>query len=533
VFGAPVDTSFETDSSRHGPYLLRVRTQLNDVSMEGFFVPMTITSTLANVENVIGTTFADTLIGDGAANRLEGGFGDDTIAGGAGNDTLDGGAGNDTLTFAGTTQGVTASLEGGTASGAEIGTDQITGFETVIGGSGSDTIAGDGFDNRLVGGEGNDTLTGGLGKDTLIGGAGNDTLGADLDDVKIDGGAGNDTASFADATQGVRVDLGRGFMAPASAPEPGPPQPIVVNLGNLDGSNGYVIRGDDLGDSAAGTGDINGDGRPDIVLGAPSVTITVDDTPLNGATYLVFGGAANLAALDAADGLVDGRIDADRANGDTGVVLAGDNIGDEVAGLGDVNGDGFADVLTGLSSENAGVLAFGRAAPGALDPDNDGIIDVTQIEGAGAGYFIDANAVGVIESAASAGDVNGDGVDDFIVGIPGTGLNSSYLVFGGSASLNALDRANDTVGPTVALFESAAANAATLAAAVAAATDKTQAFLDAAGALEAAAFHALTAAGEFRALPETAETQAAANALQAAADAATAAAQAAIAAYQA
>ncbi|MEF8756314.1 MAG: Calx-beta domain-containing protein [Accumulibacter sp.] len=54
--------------------------------------------TLVAIENLIGSTHADTLTGDGLANRLEGGNGNDTLAGGAGNDTLLGGLGNDSLT---------------------------------------------------------------------------------------------------------------------------------------------------------------------------------------------------------------------------------------------------------------------------------------------------------------------------------------------------------------------------------------------------------------------------------------------------
>ena len=57
-----------------------------------------LTDQFRNVENITGSTSADTITGDGLDNRLSGAGGDDILSGGAGNDTLDGGTGNDTLT---------------------------------------------------------------------------------------------------------------------------------------------------------------------------------------------------------------------------------------------------------------------------------------------------------------------------------------------------------------------------------------------------------------------------------------------------
>ncbi len=59
-----------------------------------------VKQTLVNVENLVGTAFADKLIGDGNANALDGGAGNDTITGGAGIDTLTGGTGSDMFLFA-------------------------------------------------------------------------------------------------------------------------------------------------------------------------------------------------------------------------------------------------------------------------------------------------------------------------------------------------------------------------------------------------------------------------------------------------
>lgn len=90
--------------------------------------------TLANIENLPGSNYNDTLTGNGGNNGLSGLVGNDQLLGGNGNDTLNGGTGNDRL-------------DGGT------GNDQLNG--------------GDGND-LLNGGAGADSLTGGLGADTFL-----------------------------------------------------------------------------------------------------------------------------------------------------------------------------------------------------------------------------------------------------------------------------------------------------------------------------------------------------------------------------
>lgn len=104
---------------------------------------------VTDVENVIATNFADTVIGNEGANEIYGLGGNDDLRGGLGGDYVDGGDGNDQLQ----------------------------------GGDGGDT---------LVGGAGNDIIYGGAGNDTLRGGDGDDQLYAEAGDDLLDGGAGND-----------------------------------------------------------------------------------------------------------------------------------------------------------------------------------------------------------------------------------------------------------------------------------------------------------------------------------------------------
>ena len=149
--------------------------------------------TLTGIENLIGSSFADTLRGDGGNNGLFGGAGNDVLtgrdgndllSGGAGDDILDGGNGTDTATYAGATAGVTVDLAIAVAQATGgAGSDTLTGIENLIGSSFADTLRGDGGNNFLFGAAGNDLLIGGAGNDVVRGGDG-------LDVIQL--GAGND-----------------------------------------------------------------------------------------------------------------------------------------------------------------------------------------------------------------------------------------------------------------------------------------------------------------------------------------------------
>jgi hypothetical protein len=133
-----------------------------------------------SIENLTGGTGGDTLIGDGGANLLSGGAGNDALYGQGGDDTLIGGAANaggtnqlwggtgiDTASYAGTAGNVQADLA--TQSGSIFGTltDVMNSIENLRGGSGNDTLAGDGGANVLAGGFGADQLYGRGGVDTF------------------------------------------------------------------------------------------------------------------------------------------------------------------------------------------------------------------------------------------------------------------------------------------------------------------------------------------------------------------------------
>ncbi|WP_397409912.1 peroxidase family protein [Polaromonas sp.] len=149
------------------------------------------TDTLVTIENVRGST-GDNIITDAVgANTLIGNAGNDTfvLLGDDARDVIQGGVGVDTADYSAMTANLSVNMAAGTAvvngTGSTAGlSDTVNGVENFIGGTGNDTISGNGAANQLSGGVGNDTLSGLAGLDTLNGGDGDDTLA---------GGTGADT----------------------------------------------------------------------------------------------------------------------------------------------------------------------------------------------------------------------------------------------------------------------------------------------------------------------------------------------------
>src|SRR3954447_1012887 len=185
---------------------------------------------------------------------------------------------------------------------------------------------------------------------------------------------------------------------------------------------------DEAGRSVAGAGDVNGDGLADVIVGARFA-----DAPdeASGAAYVVFGKSSPATVNLSDTGLAASE----------GFLIRGaakfNNAGWSVAGAGDVNGDGLADVVVGAPgahgnaevSGNAYVV-FGKAGRTTVTLKNDVLPASEGFLINGAGEFDGAG-----RSVAGAGDVNGDGLADVIIGAPGaetTGKFSgaAYVVFG-------------------------------------------------------------------------------------------------------
>lgn len=180
----------------------------------------------------------DTLSGRGGHDTLRGGPGDDAIlpgdgAASPGVEIADGGEGTqDTISFADQTTPVNVSFDGAANDGAAGNPVQISGFENATGGSGNDTITGDGGFNQLRGLAGDDTVDGaGGGHDVLRGDLGNDTVRA-RDAVPAFGdvacGPGADSAILdvldvvaPDCETVDRAAAPPGFVAPGTTPAGG------------------------------------------------------------------------------------------------------------------------------------------------------------------------------------------------------------------------------------------------------------------------------------------------------------------------
>lgn len=164
------------------------------------------------IENAIGGSGADVIIGNQGGNKLDGGAGDDRLTGGngydrlmggSGNDILDGGNGNDRA-MGGSGNDTIRLGAGSDAANGEAGNDIIhgdggndnligaAGNDTLYGGTGADVLSGWTGHDRLFGGDGNDRLLGGWGNDTLSGGSGNDWLKGMGGNDRLDGGDGWD-----------------------------------------------------------------------------------------------------------------------------------------------------------------------------------------------------------------------------------------------------------------------------------------------------------------------------------------------------
>jgi len=203
----------------------------------------------------------------------------------------------------------------------------------------------------------------------------------------------------------------------------------------------------DFSASAVAAGDVNGDGRSDVIIGAPDARN--NSRGGSGSVYVVFGQPAptnvDLVNLGTAGFRIDG------AGG-------GDQAGSAVA-AGDINGDGRADVIIGAPRTDTATLfdagsvyvVFGSATPAKVD-----------LASLGAGGFRidgDENSAFLGSSVASAGDVNGDGRGDIVLGAPGRNANgndsgAAYVIYGQAASasidlLNPLGGAGYRIlGPT-------------------------------------------------------------------------------------
>ncbi|MFA6028064.1 MAG: integrin alpha [Patescibacteria group bacterium] len=282
----------------------------------------------------------------------------------------------------------------------------------------------DGYDDILIGAPANDAGGSGAGAAYLIYGRAEGLTGATLSEaVKFTGEAAGDAAgqSISSAgdvnndgyddiligANGVGAWIGAVYLIYGQAT----PYSGTISLADADAKFTGGAGDDEASISVSSAGDVNNDGYDDILISAYGVDA------YTGAVYLIYGqatpysGTISLADTDA------------KFTGEA----EGDEAGVSVSSAGDVNNDGYDDILIGADSNNAigaAYLIYGQAD--LLD--DASLSTAVKFTGEAAGDWAGS-------SVSSAGDVNNDDYDDILVGAPsndagGSGAGAAYLIYG-------------------------------------------------------------------------------------------------------
>ena len=283
VLGEGGNDTLVSEATPDGPDYLSGGAGFDTVTYEQRTAPVTITldsvdddgqagegdDIEGNVENGIGGSASDKLVGSFDANHLEGRAGNDTIAGAGGPDNLEGGDGDDTLNGE---DGDDAVVGGAGNDGADGGSgndslDGGAGNDGLAGGAGADSLqGGDGFDS-LAGGDDGDNLNAGADNDSLDGGASDDTMDGGTGADNFAGGDGADLADYGSRSEALTVSLdGNGGDG-----GPGEGDNVGVDVENLRGGSGadsfFGSAAANALDGGSGEDYADGGAGPDVLTG--------------------------------------------------------------------------------------------------------------------------------------------------------------------------------------------------------------------------------------------------------------------------
>ncbi|RYU73954.1 FG-GAP-like repeat-containing protein, partial [Hymenobacter persicinus] len=159
------------------------------------------------------------------------------------------------------------------------------------------------------------------------------------------------------------------------------------------------------GTAVAGVGDVNGDGYDDFATGGPEFDGGGQNN--TGSLNIVFGNAS-LSVTTSAPTLGG---------------AANYRLGASLSGLGDTNGDGYADLIVGAPGVNSALIVRGA--------------NTTSFGSFSAFYLTPPNGPSAGTSVAGPGDVDGDGLNDILLGAPLAGTSGSVFIYPGSTTLSA------------------------------------------------------------------------------------------------